>query len=724
MALFYINRYLGDDESANSLNNKSRSQTLLQKLHEEAKSRQQHLGIKAGPTDEEERSSQGRDENGGEQSRKEKRRAKEETTNSEKSRKKAKRMASQSGDIKKSGRNTDCRVLKSEKGDVGFSTKQICSAKVKGSSVRVKQKCKQKDQGTNVAETAAEPSDDEARSLDTSGEQSETRKEKGNRKLEKAEPIGLKEQDGQGENQPPTAPKSNLTILKGFQKKKIHKVRRVLPQWLAKPMLVSKDIKQNLKAIEDVPGIDQKLLHKLRANGIHSFFPVQTEVIPALLESTKHGLMLGRGGYRPRDICVSAPTGSGKTLAFVIPVVQGLMNRVVCRVRALVVLPTKELAQQVYKIFSSYAEGTTLKVVIVAGQKALPAEQTSLVEYLVTGCRSLADIVVATPGRLVDHISKTDGFNLQHLRYLIIDEADRMIDSMHQDWLNQVVKAVYQTGECSAPGILFQRTNPGACTAASHSRLQMPLQKVLFSATLTQDSEKLQQLALHQPQLFTSSYAPPEQGPHVIQSKHREAVGTIKTKYTLPEGLTEFYVPCHLNKKPLIILYFVLRMKFSRILCFTNSRGASHRLYLLLHAFGGIQVAEFSSRLSPNERRKTLKEFEQGKLQILISTDASARGIDVKDVMCVVNYDAPQFIRTYIHRVGRTARAGKAGLAFTLLLKVQEQRFLQMLRDTGSKELKKQLVRQEYLSLLIQRYEGALQELQQVLKDEKRRKHH
>ncbi|GCB60761.1 hypothetical protein scyTo_0014224 [Scyliorhinus torazame] len=706
MALFYINRYLGDDESANSLNNKSRSQTLLQKLHEEAKSRQQHLGIKAGPTDEEERSSQGRDENGGEQSRKEKRRAKEETTNSETSRKKAKRMASQSGDIKKSGRNTDCRVLKSEKGDVGFSTKQICSAKVKGSSVRVKQKCKQKDQGTNVAETAAEPSDNEARSLDTSGEQSETREEKGNRKLEKAEPIGLKEQDGQGENQPPTAPKSNLTILKGFQKKKIHKVRRVLPQWLAKPMLVSKDIKQNLKAIEDVPGIDQKLLHKLRANGIHSFFPVQTEVIPALLESTKHGLTLGRGGYRPRDICVSAPTGSGKTLAFVIPVVQGLMNRVVCRVRALVVLPTKELAQQVYKIFSSYAEGTTLKVVIVAGQKALPAEQTSLVEYLSTKQAFFTE----------------QGYT--NSSEMIIDEADRMIDSMHQDWLNQVVKAVYQTGECSAPGILFQRTNPGACTAASHSRLQMPLQKVLFSATLTQDSEKLQQLALHQPQLFTSSYAPSEQGPHVIQSKHREAVGTIKTKYTLPEGLTEFYVPCHLNKKPLIILYFVLRMKFSRILCFTNSRGASHRLYLLLHAFGGIQVAEFSSRLSPNERRKTLKEFEQGKLQILISTDASARGIDVKDVMCVVNYDAPQFIRTYIHRVGRTARAGKAGLAFTLLLKVQEQRFLQMLRDTGSKELKKQLVRQEYLSLLIQRYEGALQVLQQVLKDEKRRKHH
>ncbi|XP_078082930.1 ATP-dependent RNA helicase DDX51 [Mustelus asterias] len=721
MALFYINRYLCDDDPANSLHNEARSQILLQKLHEEAKSRQQNLGIKAGPTDGEERGSQGGDGNGGLQSRKRKREAKAVATSSKKSRKKAKRLSSESGDIRKSGRDTDCQVLNSERDDVGSSTKQLYSAKMKRSSVGMERKRKQEDPGTDT-ETAAETSDNEAKSLDASGEQSETREGEGNRELEKAE-KGLEEQDNDGENQTPTAPKSSLTILKGFQKKKVQKVQRVLPQWLAKPMLVSKDIKQNLKVIEDVPGIDQKLLQKLRANGIHSFFPVQTEVIPTLLESSKHGLMLGRGGYRPRDICVSAPTGSGKTLAFVIPVVQALMDRVVCRVRALVLLPTKELAQQVCKIFSSYVEGTSLKVVIVAGQKAFATEQTSLVEHTVAGCRSLADIVVATPGRLVDHISKTDGFNLQHLRYLIIDEADRMIDSMHQDWLNQVVKAVYQVGECSAPSTLFQRTEPGVCTAASHSRLQMPLQKLLFSATLTQDSEKLQQLALHQPQLFTSNYAPSELEPHMTQSEHRETVGTVRNKYTLPEGLTEFYVPCHLNKKPLIILYFVLRMRFSRILCFTNSRDASHRLYLLLQAFGGIQVAEFSSRLSPNERRKTLKEFEQGKLQILISTDASARGIDVEGVMCVVNYDAPQFIRTYIHRVGRTARAGKAGLAFTLLLKVQEQRFLQMLRDAGSKELKKQLVRQEYLTSLIQRYEGTLQKLQQVLKDEKKWKH-
>ncbi|XP_067911504.1 ATP-dependent RNA helicase DDX51 isoform X2 [Heterodontus francisci] len=530
MALFYINRYLGDDEPANRLNDKSRSQTLLQRLHQEAKARQQYLGVKTGPTDGEEKSNQGRDENEGVQGRKGKREAKEEATGSEKSVKKAKRQSSESGDSKKSGRKADSRVLKPEKGDAGFSTKR--------NSVEVERKGKQKHQDINDTETAYETIDDEASQLDTSGEQGETQEGKGNEEFG-VEQKGVKEQIDQCENPTPTAPKSSLTILGGFEKKKIQKVQRVLPQWLSQPILVNKDIKQNLRAIEDVPGIHHKLLQKLRANDIHSFFPVQAEVIPTLLESTKHGLILGRGGYRPRDICVSAPTGSGKTLAFVIPVVQALMDRVVCRVRALAVLPTKELAQQVCKIFSSYVEGMGLKVVIIAGQKPFAVEQSSLVEHTVIGYRSLADIVVATPGRLVDHIAKTDGFNLQHLRYLIIDEADRMIDNMHQDWLNQVVKAVYQVDECSAPGILFQRTEPGACTAASHSCLQIPLQKLLFSATLTQDSEKLQQLALHQPQLFSSNYTPLQWEPHVTQNEPQEPVGTADYKYTLPEGLTK-----------------------------------------------------------------------------------------------------------------------------------------------------------------------------------------
>uniref|UniRef100_A0A8C9MJ47 ATP-dependent RNA helicase n=1 Tax=Serinus canaria TaxID=9135 RepID=A0A8C9MJ47_SERCA len=441
-------------------------------------------------------------------------------------------------------------------------------------------------------------------------------------------------------------------------------VQPFLPQWLAEPRRVQKRIRDNLCPVRDVPGIHPRLLRKLQMNGIDSFFPVQAEVIPAILQSAAHGYLLGRAGYRPRDICVSAPTGSGKTLSFVIPIVQVLLDRVVCHVRALAVLPTKELAQQVSKVFNVYTDGTGLKVVLITGQKSFAKEQEMLVQKKVTGYCSLADIVVATPGRLTDHINQTPGFSLAQLRFLIVDEADRMIDDMHQNCLNQIVKAAFQGENHSGSSMLFQRTKPGPLTAASSCSPQIPLQKLLFSATLTQDPEKLQQLDLFQPRLFTSVYS----------EKNRDGTETeqnTSNKYTLPERLSQCYVPCDLNSKPLILLYFMLKMRFTRVLCFTNSREASHRLFLLVQAFGGVTVAEFSSRLTPNERKRTMKEFEQGKIQLLISTDATARGIDVKGVNYVINYDAPQFIRTYVHRVGRTARAGEAGVAFSLVLRIQ-----------------------------------------------------
>ncbi|NXY20826.1 DDX51 helicase, partial [Atrichornis clamosus] len=488
-------------------------------------------------------------------------------------------------------------------------------------------------------------------------------------------------------------------------------VQPFLPQWLAQPKRVQKRIKDNLCPIRDVPGIHPRLLKRLQMNGIESFFPVQAEVIPAILQSASNGYLMGRGGFRPKDICVSAPTGSGKTLSFVIPIVQVLLDRVVCHVRALVVLPTKELAQQVSKVFNVYTDGTGLKVVLITGQKSFAKEQEMLVQKKVTGYCSLADIVVATPGRLTDHISQTPGFSLTQLRFLIVDEADRMIDDMHQNCLNQIVKAAFQVENDSGSNVIFQRTKPGPLTAAGSCSPQIPLQKLLFSATLTQDPEKLQQLDLFQPRLFTSVYSEKK-----TLGDGTETEQDTNNKYTLPEELSQCYVPCDLNSKPLLLLYFMLKMKFTRVLCFTNSREASHRLFLLVQAFGGVTVAEFSSRLTPNERQRTMKEFEQGKIQLLISTDATARGIDVKGVNYVVNYDAPQFIRTYIHRVGRTARAGKAGVAFSLVLRIQERRFLRMLRDAGIQDIKKHPVKGNSLKPLVQQYEEALCKLEKTVK--------
>jgi len=171
----------------------------------------------------------------------------------------------------------------------------------------------------------------------------------------------------------------------------------------------------------------------------------------------------------------------------------------------------------------------------------------------------------------------------------------------------------------------------------------MPLQKLLFSATLTQNPEKLQQLGLYQPRLFSTGLT--YKGP-----RDTDEDGDSGGKYTFPAGLSHHYVPCSLRTKPLAILHLILEKNFSRVLCFTNSRENSHRLFLLVQAFGGVSAAEFSSRCGPGQRKAVLKQFEQGKVQLLISTDATARGIDVRGVQLVVNYDAPQYLRTYVHR--------------------------------------------------------------------------
>ncbi|XP_053480367.1 ATP-dependent RNA helicase DDX51 isoform X1 [Ictalurus furcatus] len=662
MALFMINRYLGEEEESKS-NDESRSKVLLNKLQERAKAREQLSRATKKESDVQ-------DSKTSERSRVGKTKRNLEWQEKEKKQPKKKRKESvreqDDGDV-------DVDDTPVEQADLGTSEQSGRKKKKKDKKGSATQEEKQHTESTGAvdepeSQTAADAQPESQTTADAQPERSNT--------------------------------SSSFLVLGGFENKTVPKVQRVLPKWLAEPDMIQRDVKSNLIPLGDMPGICPLLRKKLETNGIQNFFPVQAEVIPAVLESVNSGLLIGQGGYRPRDICVSAPTGSGKTLAFVIPVVQALMTRVVCEVRALVVLPTKELAQQVYKVFYHYAEGTGLKVVLAAGKKPFAVEQATLLEVRGGVSRSLADIVVATPGRLVDHINKTQGFGLQHLRFLIIDEADRMIDSMQQAWLSQVTKAVYKSG-CGSGVSLFRRVEPGPITVASLSPPQMPLQKLLFSATLTQNPEKLQQLGLHQPRLFSSTHS-----------------STSEEKFNFPQGLTEYYVCCTLSKKPLLILHFLLRLKFYPVLCFTNSREAAHRLFLLVKLYGGVEVAEFSSRLGPSERQKTLKNFEKGKIQLLISTDAAARGIDIKGVKCVINYDAPQYIRTYIHRVGRTARAGKAGVAFTFVLGVQVERFVKMVQDGGSPGLQKQTIKPESLRGMESRYEDVLVELGRVIKEE------
>lgn len=688
MSLFTINRYLGDDDEESEWTSESRSKALLAKLQKQAKAREQQslatkekLALRDADTTQ---SSLGKSKRKPEQP--------EEEEKKQHKRKKRRRNEEEEENDDEEDRTELLEDADGSSAPVEAAEEAIAdtsSKKKKKKRERKKAVTQKEEQDTN------DPSEENTEAVEeTTTEPQQTQE------------TAHGHPDPSNTDPGKISANTSFQILGGFMKKRVQKVQRVLPKWLAEPDVIEKDIKSNLIPLTDVAGICPALQKKLEAKGIQSFFPVQAEVIPAILETVNSGLLIGQGGYRPRDICVSAPTGSGKTLAFVIPVIQALLKRVVCEVRALAVLPTKELAEQVYKVFCSYSEGTNLKVVMAAGQKSFAAEQATFTEIRGGRCRSIADIVVATPGRLVDHINKNESFTLQHLRFLIIDEADRMIDSMHQAWLNQVIKAVYKSGSGSDTSI-FRRVEPGPITVASLSVPQMPLQKLLFSATLTQNPEKLQQLGLHQPRLFSSTHTSTQNGTHTEE------------KFDFPQGLTEYYVTSTMNKKPLLVLHFLLRLKYKPVLCFTNSREAAHRLFLLLKLYGGVEVAEFSSRLSPSERQRTLKSFEQGKISILISTDAAARGIDIKGVKCIINYDAPQYIRTYIHRVGRTARAGKAGVAFTFLLAVQMKRFQKMLRNAGSPGLQKHIVKPQQLKGLESRYEEILVDLGEAIKEEK-----
>ena len=172
---------------------------------------------------------------------------------------------------------------------------------------------------------------------------------------------------------------TGFTVIGGQTKKEVEKVQRVLPDWLAKPIAIDSDLRSSRLPVEQIPYLNQYIIKKLQQHSIIHLFPVQTSVIPVILSQIESGSCFGRGGFQPSDICVCAPTGSGKTLAYVLPIIQTLLNRVVRHLRALIVLPTKDLANQVKDVFEMFSEGTNLKVGLASGSKSISKEQKELV---------------------------------------------------------------------------------------------------------------------------------------------------------------------------------------------------------------------------------------------------------------------------------------------------------------------------------------------------------
>eukprot|EP01059_Diplonema_ambulator_P023878 TRINITY_DN39516_c0_g1_i1.p1 TRINITY_DN39516_c0_g1~~TRINITY_DN39516_c0_g1_i1.p1 ORF type:complete len:478 (+),score=75.25 TRINITY_DN39516_c0_g1_i1:67-1434(+) len=349
--------------------------------------------------------------------------------------------------------------------------------------------------------------------------------------------------------------------------------------------------------------------------GIEELFPVQEKVYPHVMAAFK-----GRVRY---DVCVCSPTGSGKTLGYALPVVAALQGRVVKRLRGLIVVPRKELAVQVFKVFKILCGKAGLVAQAVTGQDSLRVDQARFIN-------NTPDLLVATPSRLIEMLNTTEQFTLSSLRFLVLDEADLLLSDTTQDWLR--------------------------ITLASHGgdRVNEPLHRILCSATLTHNMAKLNQVSLQNPKQFMLS----GDGSELTDVK----------RYGIPASLEEVVMDCGVEEegRKLLSLRELLRKEEGTVLVFTKTTESAHRLARLLQLFG-VAAEEFSGQLSTKERASVIQNLREGSSACAICSDALARGMDIDKVSLVINYEIPAYIQTYIHRVGRTARANRPGRALTLL---------------------------------------------------------
>ncbi|TFY55761.1 hypothetical protein EVG20_g9201 [Dentipellis fragilis] len=334
-------------------------------------------------------------------------------------------------------------------------------------------------------------------------------------------------------------------------------------------------------------GLDTKTYDRLRELGITELFAVQTTLLPLLLPSGCLQRSLYLPYDPPSDICVSAPTGSGKTLAYVLPIVQTLSSRIVTRLRALIVLPTRDLVTQVKETFEAVGKGRGLKIGTATGQHSFAHEQSQLVgdnsPHLQSGS-SRVDILICTPGRLIDHLNGTRNFSLQHLRYLVIDEADRLLAQSFQDWLVRVLAATPQHPVSRTPwpppSLHLLHNVPNIRTDVDEQK-EPSCQKLLFSATLMSDPGRIAALELRDPKYLVvqapSSSKDGEPGNGVL--------GVVMDKFSMPASLKEHMIVCESSQKPLVLFHLVQTHGVRNALVFTKSAESTQRLVRLFEFF-------------------------------------------------------------------------------------------------------------------------------------------
>ncbi|KAF2843729.1 P-loop containing nucleoside triphosphate hydrolase protein [Patellaria atrata CBS 101060] len=530
-----------------------------------------------------------------------------------------------------------------------------------------------------------------------------------------------------------------------------------LPLWLAQPLVVESDLKVPFDSL----GLGEKLLNDLSSKNYKEALAVQSAVLPLLLPGPKQ---------HKGDLCISATTGSGKTLAYVLPLIESLKSKYPNKmIRGLIVVPTRELVAQAKEVAESFTAGTGLKIGTAFGTQPLNIEQAHLIKkgnrYDPSFCdrnqeeakvrisklkverdssikgsinklsgyvptyESKVDILICTPGRLVEHIQSTTGFSLKDLSWFVIDEADNLLNQSFQEWVGIVMTEINSVPSLSDmfDSSTTQPIRPKQSQIVGNARIK----KVVLSATMTRDLNKLNKLNLHRPRLVVVQAADkPETGNPAGEMNNGSA--TAKA-LNLPSTLKEWAIPVgDGSDKPLYLLKLLQTRILPRsenrksqkstekevshsdsesssdssssssepsdssdsedssaeenssdestlqqsVLIFTNSNENASRLCHLLSTLHA-PYSKITGALTKSSayRRKLLRSFKNGEILIVIASDRASRGLDVPNLAHIVNYDIPKSLTDYVHRVGRTARAGRDGHAWSFFTDVEARWF-------------------------------------------------
>jgi superfamily II DNA/RNA helicase len=344
--------------------------------------------------------------------------------------------------------------------------------------------------------------------------------------------------------------------------------------------------------------LDAKLLRAINESGYTAMTPIQAKAIPLVLAG--------------RDVMGAAQTGTGKTAAFSLPLLQKMMKHETASmsparhpVRALVITPTRELADQVANNVKTYAKHTQLRAAVVFGGIDMKPQTLEL--------KRGVEVLIATPGRLLDHIEAKNCV-LNQVEYVVLDEADRMLDIGFLPDLQRIL-----------------------------SYLPKTRQTLLFSATFSPEIRKL-----------ATSYL---QDPITVEVARANATAT---------NVEQRFYSVDEDDKRAVVRQLIKTRALSQALVFVNSKLGAARLARSFER-DGMKTAALHGDKSQDERLKSLEAFKRGEVDVLVATDVAARGLDIADLPAVFNFDVPYNAEDYVHRIGRTGRAGASGLAVTLV---------------------------------------------------------